>query len=266
MNKITVPYLQEMKKQGEKIAVITAYDTPTARLVDKAGIDIVLVGDSLGNVIQGRENTLPVSMDEMVYHTKIVSRGIKRAHLCADMPFMSYQTSKLDAVKNASRLIKEANAHSVKLEITEDYLDTITEIVKTGIPVMAHIGLRPQNYHQMGGYKVQGRTKSEANKLVKLAKSIEQAGAYALVLESIPIGPAKRISESIKIPTIGIGAGKYCDGQVLVFHDMLGISPEPLPRFVKKYAELNRVITDATKEYINDIKTRKFPKKEHGYE
>lgn len=265
MKKITVPIISSMKNK-EKIVMVTAYDAPTAKIVDESGVDIVLVGDSLGNVIQGLPNTLPVTVDEMIYHTKIVSRGIQNAHLCADMPFMSFQSSKEDAVKNAGRFVKEANAESVKLEVTEDYIETIKEIRRAGIPVMGHIGLRPQSFHDMGGYKLQGREKSEAVKLLKLAKEIESAGAFSLVLESIPQNLAKKITKSIKIPTIGIGAGPDCDGQVLVINDLAGLSEEPVPKFVKKYAELRKAMKKATKDYVDEVRKGLFPSSEHSYD
>jgi len=265
MKKITVPIISSMKDK-EKIVMVTAYDAPTARIVDESGVDIVLVGDSVGNVIQGLSNTLPVTVDEMIYHTKIVSRGIQNAHLCADMPFMSFQSSKEDAVKNAGRFIKEAGAESVKLEVTNDFIDTIREIRKAGIPVMGHIGLRPQSFHDMGGYKLQGREKGEGAELLALAKKIEDAGAFSLVLESIPQKLAKKITRSIKIPTIGIGAGPDCDGQVLVINDLVGLSEEPLPKFVKKYAEVRETMKEATKDYVDEVKKGVFPSSEHSYD
>jgi len=265
MKKITVPRLGEMKRQEEKIVMVTAYDAATANIIDEAGVDIVLVGDSLGNVIQGLPNTLPVTMDEMIYHTKIVSRGVKHAHLCGDMPFMSYQVSKEEAIRNAGRFIKEAGAESVKLETNEQYLDTIHAIFKAGIPVMGHIGLRPQSIHVMGGYRIQGRETEEARRLLDLAKAAEEAGAFSLVLESIPQQLAKKITESISIPTIGIGAGASCDGQVLVINDLVGLSPEPIPRFVKRYANLREVMTKAVRDFIDEVKEGDFPDAEHSY-
>ncbi len=265
MGKITVPIICSMK-HNEKIVMVTAYDAPTAKIVDEAGVDIVLVGDSLGNVIQGAPNTLSVTMDEMIYHTKLVSRGIKNAHLCADMPFMSFQSSSADAVRNAGRFIKETGAESVKLETTVDYIDTIKAIRKAGIPVMGHIGLRPQSVHDMGGYKLQGREKSEGNKLIALAKEIEDAGAFSVVLESIPQKLAKKITRAINIPTIGIGAGQDCDGQVLVINDLVGLSEEPLPKFVKKYAEIRKTMTKATKDFVNEVRNGAFPSSEHSYD
>ncbi len=265
MKKITAPLISSKKKK-EKIVMVTAYDAPTAKIVDEAGVDIVLVGDSLGNVIQGMPNTLSVTVDEMVYHTKMVARGIENAHICTDMPFMSYQSSNRDAVSNAGRFIKEAGAEAVKLEITPDYIDTIYEIRKAGIPVMGHIGLRPQSVHDMGGYKVQGKDKSEASKLVDLAKQIEDAGAYSLVLESIPRKLAKKITRTIHIPTIGIGAGPDCDGQVLVINDLAGMSEDPQPKFVKKYAELRNIMKKATEDYVKEVRDGTFPTSEHSYD
>ena len=255
-----------MKKSGDKIAMITAYDAAIANIVDEAGVDIVLVGDSLGNVIQGLSDTLPVELEEMIYHTLIVSRGIKNAHISCDMPFLSYQVSKQDAVRNAGRLVKEGRAESVKLEVNEQYLDTIYAINRAGIPVMSHIGLCPQSIHIMGGYKVQGKTKQDAEGLIKLAKSSEEAGAFLLILESIPFKLAKKITNNLSIPTVGIGAGDGCDGQVLVFNDMVGLTQEPLPKFVKRFAEGRKIFLEATEKYISEVKKGKFPKKEHSYE
>ena len=246
--------------------MVTAYDAPTAKIVDESGVDIVLVGDSVGNVIQGLSNTLAVSVDEMIYHTKIVSRGIQNAHLCADMPFMSFQSSNEDAVKNAGRFVKESGAESVKIEVTEDYIDTIREIRKAGIPVMGHIGLRPQSVHDMGGYKLQGREKSEGAKLVALAKKIEDAGAFSLVLESIPQKLAKKITRSINIPTIGIGAGEGCDGQVLVLYDLLGLFDEFVPKYVKPYAHLKAEALQALKRYKEEVECGKFPSDAESYQ
>lgn len=255
-----------MKNNAEKITMVTAYDTPTASIVDEAGIEVVLVGDSLGNVVQGLRDTLSVNMEQMVYHTLMVSRGISRAHLSCDMPFMSYQVSRSDAVRNAGRLVKEGNAESVKIEVNEQYLDTIYSINEAGIPVISHIGLCPQSIHRTGGYRVQGRTEEEGRKLLELAQSSQEAGAFMIVLESIPSGVAEKITSSLDIPTIGIGAGNMCDGQVLVFHDMTGLSPDPLPRFAKKYAQGRKIFLDATKNYIEDVKGKRFPAKSNEYE
>lgn len=265
MKKVTVPEICDMKSRGEKIVMVTAYDAATANIIDESGADIVLVGDSLGNVIQGLPDTLSVTIDEMVYHTKIVSRGIRRAHLCGDMPFMSYQASKEDAIINAGRFVKEGRAESVKLETNESYLDTIYAIQKSGIPVMAHIGLCPQSILITGGYRVQGRRDNAARRLIELAKSAEDAGAFSLILESIPQELAKKITESINIPTIGIGAGPFCDGQVLVINDLVGLSPEPLPRFVKRYANLRETMSKAVRDFADEVKKGTFPDARHSY-
>ena len=265
MKKITARMLGEMKKQREKIVMVTAYDAATATIIDEAGVDIVLVGDSLGNVIQGLPNTLSVTMDDMIYHTKIVSRGVKQSHLCGDMPFMSYQASKEDAIKNAGRFVKEGGAESVKLEINEGYLETIYSIFKAGIPVMGHVGLCPQSIHITGGYKIQGREDKEARRILELARAVEDAGAFSLVLESIPQELARRITDSVSIPTIGIGAGPSCDGQVLVINDLLGLSPEPIPKFVKRYANVREIMTKAVRDFAYEVKEGEFPGAEHSY-
>ena len=265
MKKVTVPELCDMKRRGEKIVMVTAYDSATANIIDETEVDIVLVGDSLGNVIQGLPNTLPVTMDEMIYHTKIVSKGIEHAHLCGDMPFMSYQASKEDAIRNAGRFIKEGGAESIKLETNENYLDTIYSIQKAGIPVMGHIGLCPQSIHITGGYRIQGRENQEAKRLIELAKSTEEAGAFSIVLESIPKDLAKKITESINIPTIGIGAGPFCDGQVLVINDLVGLSPGPPPRFVKRYVNMREIMGKALRDFVDEVKEGVFPDTEHSY-
>src|SRR5574341_389363 len=266
MKKVTVPELCDMKRRREKIVMVTTYDSATATILAEAGVDIVLVGDSLGNVIQGLPNTLPVTMDEMIYHTKIVSRGIERAHLCGDMPFMSYHASKEEAIRNAGRFIKEGGAESIKLETNENYLDTIYSIQKAGIPVMGHIGLCPQSIHLTGGYKIQGREIQEAKRLIELAKSTEEAGAFSIVLESIPRDLTKKITESINIPTIGIGAGPFCDGQVLVINDMVGLSPDPIPKFVKKYANLRQIMLKSIEEFRDEVRSGVFPSMNHSYD
>lgn len=265
-NKIRITDLQSMKDHGEKITMITAYDAIIANILDNAGVDCLLVGDSLGNVVQGLDSTLSVTLDEIIYHSKLVSRGSSRAHISSDMPFMSYQASIEDAVRNAGRVIKESGAESVKLEINENYIDTIYAIYKSGIPVISHIGLCPQSVHVMGGYKVQGRSKKDHNKLLELAVLSEQAGASIVLLESVPSKLAKEITAKLKIPTIGIGAGGDCDGQVLVINDLAGISSEPLPKFVKKYADIRKVISECATSYISDVKNSVFPSKEHSYD
>jgi 3-methyl-2-oxobutanoate hydroxymethyltransferase len=266
MSKMTVPVICSMKKEGPKIVMVTAYDANTAGIIDEAGVDIVLVGDSLGNVVQGQPNTLPVTIEDMIYHTKIVSRGIVNAHLSADMPFMSYQASKKEALRNAGRLVKESGAESVKLEVNEDYVETLYSINRAGIPVIGHIGLCPQSVHGMGGYRVQGRGSKEARRLLDLAKAVESAGAFSILIESIPWTLAEEITKSVKIPTIGIGAGPGCDGQVLVINDLLGLSPEPIPKFVKKYANLREVVDRSTKAFIEDVRAGVFPSEEHSYD
>ena len=255
-----------MKEEGRKIVMVTAYDAATARMIDEAGVDMVLVGDSLGNVVQGHPHTLPVTIEDMIYHTKIVSRGVVNAHLSADMPFMSYQASKEDALRNAGRMIKDGWAESVKLEVNEDYVETLYAINRAGIPVIGHIGLCPQSVHGMGGYKVQGRGRKEARRLIDLAKMVESAGAYSILLESIPRMLAEEITKSVRIPTIGIGAGPGCDGQVLVINDLLGLSPEPIPKFVKKYANLREIVDKSTRAFIEDVRTGAFPAEEHSYD
>ena len=265
MSKTRVTDFQAMKKSGEKITMITAYDVCTAEIVDEAGVEIVLVGDSLGNVIQGEKDTLSVTMEEMIYHTLMVSKGLENAHLACDMPFLSYQVSKTEAVRNAGRLIKEGRAESVKLEINKEYIDVIYAVSKAGIPVISHIGLCPQFIHATGGYKVQGRSREDADYLLNLATLSEDAGAFMLVLESIPEKLAQKITKSVNIPTIGIGAGKFCDGQVLVFNDMVGLSKDPQPKFVKKFAEGRKLFKYATKKYIDQVKKGKFPTKDQSY-
>lgn len=254
-----------MKDRGEKIAMITAYDAAVASIVDEAGVDVVLVGDSLGNVVQGMPDTLSVTMDEMVYHSRIVSRGIKTAHLSSDMPFLSYQKSREAAIGNAGRLLKEGRAESVKLEVNETYVDTVYHIQRAGVPVIAHVGLCPQSVHAMGGYRVQGHSERERARLVSLAQSCEEAGAFIVLIEGVVPEVADEITKSLAIPTVGIGSGPGCDGQVLVVNDMIGLSPEPLPKFVKKYADASSLISDATKEYVKEVKEGTFPSKNQCY-
>jgi 3-methyl-2-oxobutanoate hydroxymethyltransferase len=262
--KITVPILQS-KKGKEKISALTAYDYPFAKLVDEAGIDIVLVGDSLGMVVAGEQNTLSVTMDQMIYHTKIVSRAVKMALVVGDMPFLSYQVSTEETIANAGRFLKEGGAAAVKLEGGVNVADKIAALTKYDIPVMAHIGLTPQSVHKMGGYKVQGLSKQQADQLKASAKAVESSGAFALVLEGIPMTLAKEITASVHIPTIGIGAGKDCDGQILVLHDLLGFSARPDPKFVRRYAEMASIVKTAINHYREDVLSEKFPSHEEGY-
>ncbi len=265
MNKFTVKSFQEAKQNHQKITMLTAYDYSTAGIVDKAGIDSILVGDSLGMVVQGLSDTLPVTVDEMIYHCRSVKRALNRAFLVCDMPFLSYQVSVEEAVRNAGRLVKEGGAEAVKVEGGKEVASTIAAIVKAQIPVMGHIGLTPQSIHVFGGFKVQGKMLEEAQKILGDAKAIEEAGAFAITLEGIPEDLAKLITENLSIPTIGIGAGKYCDGQVLVVNDLLGMYPDFVPKFVKQYAHLSDEMDKAIKNYIQEVKEETFPTKEHTY-
>ncbi len=264
-DKITVPHILKMKQRGERITCLTAYDYSFARILDEAGIDMLLVGDSLGCVVQGGANTLAVTMDEMIYHTRLVARGRKRALVIGDMPFMSYQTGKDEALRNAGRFFKEAGAEAIKLEGGVAVQDSIRAIVDAGMPVMGHIGLTPQSVHQFGGYKVQGRESERRDALLRDAIAVEQAGAFAVVLEGIPQDLAGEITERLTIPTIGIGAGMQCDGQVLVIHDMLGLFDDFVPKFVKRYADVKQTMLGAVKEFVGEVKERKFPAAEHSF-
>jgi len=263
--KVTVPLIREMKVRGQKITMLTTYDTPVARILDEAGIDIFLVGDSVGSVVAGYPNTLPVTIEQMIYHTQTVVRGTKRAFVVIDMPFMSYQTSVEDAKRNAGRMIKESGAEAVKLEGGIKMQDTVRAICDIDIPVMGHIGLTPQSIHQVGGYTVQGKAEDQKRRIIEDALAIEDAGAFAVVLECVPAGVAREITERLSIPCIGIGAGVHCDGQVLVIHDLLGLLGDFRPKFVKRYADLRGVISDAVADYIRDVKSGAFPADEHTY-
>ena len=264
-DKITVPHILKMKQRGERITCLTAYDYSFARILDEAGIEMLLVGDSLGCVVQGGANTLAVTMDEMIYHTRLVARGRKRALVIGDMPFMSYQTGKDEALRNAGRFFKEAGAEAIKLEGGVAVQDSIRAIVDAGMPVMGHIGLTPQSVHQFGGYKIQGRESERRDALLRDAVAVEQAGAFAVVLEGIPQDLAGEITERLTIPTIGIGAGMQCDGQVLVIHDMLGLFDDFVPKFVKRYADVKQTMLGAVKEFVGEVKERKFPAAEHSF-
>jgi 3-methyl-2-oxobutanoate hydroxymethyltransferase len=264
-DKITIRTLPRMKAQGEKITMLTAYDYPLARAVDEAGIEVILVGDSLGMVVLGHPTTLPVTMDDMVHHCKAVARGVSRALLVADLPFMSYQVSREDALRNAGRLVKEGGAESVKLEGGAEVLGAVEALVGAGIPVMGHLGLTPQSYHQMGGYRVQARTAEEADRLLKDAGALERAGIFSLVLEGIPAEVARRVTEALTVPTIGIGAGPSCDGQVLVAHDMLGLQEDLSPKFVKRYAQGRQVFLEAMRQFRTEVRSGRFPGPEHSY-
>ncbi|MBT3187853.1 MAG: 3-methyl-2-oxobutanoate hydroxymethyltransferase [Anaerolineae bacterium] len=264
--KITTHTFQQKKKQGEPISVLTAYDYSTAQIMDQAGIDSILVGDSLGMVVLGYETTLPVTMDDMLHHCKAVSRGAKYPLLIGDMPFMSYQISAQEALRNAGRFLQEAGMDAVKLEGGKERLDAIRLIVSAGIPVMGHLGLTPQSVHQLGGFRAQGKLASAGQQILDDAHRLQEAGCFSIVLESIPAKLATYISEQLDIPTIGIGAGAGCDGQVLVTHDMLGLFDRFTPRFVKKYAELHSNTQDAFSKYIEEVESRAFPAKEHSVE
>lgn len=265
LKKVTTKILIEMKKRGEKIAMLTAYDFLIAKLLDEAGIDVILVGDSLGNVFQGHETTLPVTVDDMIYHAKAVCRAVKRAMVVVDMPFLSYQVSLEEAIKNCGRVLKETCAEGVKLEGGSEIIDVVYKLTSIGIPVMGHLGLTPQSIHKFGGYDVRGVDEKEAEKILNDAKELESAGAFSIVLEKIPLGLAKKITETISIPTIGIGAGPFCDGQVLVVYDMLGLFEEFKPKFVRRYAELSKIIRNAFENYISDVKSGKFPSESESY-
>jgi 3-methyl-2-oxobutanoate hydroxymethyltransferase len=262
--KITTAVIRERKIKGARITMLTAYDYATAIVLDNAGVDITLVGDSLGMVVLGYESTLPVTMEEMLHHTKAVSRGTKRALLIADMPFMSYQVSDAEAMVNAGRFLKEAGAHGVKLEGGREVAGLIRKMTSAGIPVMAHLGLTPQSVLQFGGYKIQGKEDAAANRIMEDARMIEDAGAFSVVLECVPAPLAAKITKALSIPTIGIGAGVECDGQVLVINDMLGLFERFTPKFVKKYCNLNAQMKDAVRQYIDEVKSGKFPDEEHS--
>jgi 3-methyl-2-oxobutanoate hydroxymethyltransferase len=264
--KVTTLTFRQKKERGEPITMLTAYDYPTAMAVDKAGIDSILVGDSLAMVVLGYENTLPVTMEEMLHHARAVARGAKTAMLIGDMPFMSYQVSVEEAVRNAGRFIQQANMDAVKLEGGRERADAVRAIVGAGIPVMGHLGLTPQSVHQLGGFRAQGKTASAAKRLLEDAQILEEAGAFSIVLESVPARLGELISKKISIPTIGIGAGLGCDGQVLVTHDLLGLFDRFTPKFVKKYANLHEIMNKAFTEYIDDVETKKFPAPEHTVE
>ncbi|GAB6086592.1 3-methyl-2-oxobutanoate hydroxymethyltransferase [Alkaliphilus crotonatoxidans] len=265
MNKFTTTSFNRCKREGRKISMLTAYDYSMAKLLDAAGVDCILVGDSLGMVMLGYENTLQVTMDDMVHHTKAVARGAKNAFIVADMPFLSYHMGPQEALKNAGRLIQEGCAQGVKLEGGAEVVDQVKALVRAQIPVMGHLGLTPQSVHAFGGFKVQGRDSEQAKKIIEDAKRLQEVGAFAIVLECIPEGLADLITDNLDIPTIGIGAGKGCDGQVLVIQDMLGMFPDFTPKFVKTYADIGSQIQSAVKEYCQQVREGSFPEKQHGF-
>lgn len=262
---VTVPALRRMKAKGEKIAMVTAYDATFAQMLDEAGADVLLVGDSLGMVVQGQTSTLPVTVDEVIYHCRAVARGTQRAHIVGDMPFLSWQVSPEEALRNAGRFLSEGGAHAIKLEGGRDAAATIRRITTAGIPVMGHVGLTPQSVHAMGGFRVQGRTEEAAEEVLADARAVADAGAYALVLEGIPSDLAAQVTAAIDIPTIGIGAGAGCDGQVLVCYDLLGLTPNLRPKFVKRYAEMFEDGVKAVRQYCDEVKTGAFPTEEYAF-
>jgi 3-methyl-2-oxobutanoate hydroxymethyltransferase len=265
MSTITIHDFLKKKAEKKKITMLTAYDYPFAKIVDEAGIDGIIVGDSLGMVVQGLDNTLPVTMDEMIYHTKMVSRAVQNAMVIGDLPFMSYQTSVEEGVKNAGRFLKEAGSSAVKIEGGAEVADHIRAMTRSDIPVMAHIGLTPQSIHRMGGYKVQGKTEESAKRLLEEAHIAEDAGAFSLLLGAIPMNLAKRITEELAIPTIGIGAGPHCDGQVLVLHDVIGLFERFLPKFAKQYVNLKDQALTAIKIYKEEIEAGIFPSQDQSF-
>jgi 3-methyl-2-oxobutanoate hydroxymethyltransferase len=263
-HRVTVPSLAGRKRRGEKITMLTAYDFTFAQIFDTAEIDILLIGDSLGNVMQGQETTLPVTLDDVVYHTRAVARGARRALVVADMPFGSYQISEEDALRSAVRCIKDGGAHAVKLEGGTRVAGTIERIVAADIPVMGHVGLTPQSIHRMGGHRVQGRNESSRQRVLTDARAVEASGAFALVIEGVPADLGREISEAVSIPTIGIGAGVHCDGQVLVMHDLLGLN-DWSPSFAKRYANLGSLAVQAARNFAEDVANAKFPDEEYSY-
>jgi 3-methyl-2-oxobutanoate hydroxymethyltransferase len=263
--KVTTRRLQEMKSRGERIACLTAYDYLTAAILDQAGMDLILVGDSAGNVFAGYDTTIPMTMDQMLYHAEVVVRAVQRAFVVADLPFMAYQISEEDALRNAGRFVKEALVEAVKLEGGERVCPTVERIVGAGIPVMGHLGLTPQSIHKFGSYKARGVSDEEAQSICRDAKALEDAGIFALVLEKIPSSLARRVTDSLSIPTVGIGAGPECDGQILVTPDMLGIFTKFRPRFVRRYAEVGRTMEEAFRQYRKDVRDGSFPSDEESY-
>ena len=264
MDKVTVPMLREMKRRRQKIVALTSYDYTTTRLLNEAGVDVILVGDSLGMVKLGYDSTLPVTVDDMAYHTRIVARGNERALVITDMPYLSYQASPQDAVRHSGRMLK-AGAQAVKIEGGAEMVPIIRALLAAKIPVMGHLGMTPQSVHLFGGYKVQGKEKSQWQKMLSDARSLEKAGAFSIVLECVPAALGRQISHAVKVPAIGIGAGPDCDGQILVVDDLLGMTAPPLPRFVKTYANLRGIIQRAVRDYAHEVRAGKFPDPRHSY-
>jgi len=266
MSKVTTATIRQKKATREKVVVLTAYDAAFARLADKAGVDIVLVGDTLGMVVQGNTSTLPVTVEEMAYHGRMVARGVTNAHVVVDMPFMSYQASIEDGLRSAGHLMKNGGAESVKLEGGVEVAELVARLVRAGIPVMGHVGMTPQSVHQYGGFKTQGRTEDQRQRILAGAEALAQAGAYAIVLEAMPSPVAVEVTQAVSVPTIGIGAGPGCDGQVLVMHDLLGMDPVWQPRFVRRYAELGKEIERAFGAYAADVRAGRFPSSSESYD
>ncbi|KAA0990657.1 3-methyl-2-oxobutanoate hydroxymethyltransferase [Dyadobacter aurulentus] len=265
IKRVTTHTIQEMKNRGEKISCLTAYDYSMAGIVDAAGVELILVGDSASNVMAGHETTLPITIDQMIYHATSVVRAVKRALVVVDLPFGSYQGNSREALNSAIRIMKESGAHAVKLEGGLEIKDSITRILSAGVPVMGHLGLTPQSIYKFGTYTVRAKQETEADKLIEDAKMLEDVGCFSVVLEKIPAKLTKKVSESISIPTVGIGAGPHADGQILVLHDLLGINKEFKPRFLRRYADLNGVMTDAISNYIKDVKGKSFPNDQESY-
>lgn len=263
--RLTIKDLQDMKARGEKIPMMTAYDYTSGKLLEQAGISLMLVGDSLGMVVLGYDSTVPVTMGDMLHHIKTVVRGTEKAHIVGDLPFMSYHAEVSEAIRNAGRILKEGGAQSIKLEGGQEMAETVNRIVKSGIPVMGHVGLTPQSVNQLGGYRVQGKTISDAIRLMEDTRALEEAGAYAVVLECVPAALALMITDRLSIPTIGIGAGAGCDGQVQVFHDFLGLFTDFLPKHARRYADLAETIQDAASQYISDVHLGEFPTDKESY-
>jgi len=263
--KITISTIRAMKEKQERIAMLTAYDYTMARILDQSGVDIILVGDSAANVMAGFETTLPITLDNMIYHAQCVVRGTQDALVLVDLPFGTYQANPQDALESAIRIMKESGANGVKVEGGEEILDSVKAIISAGIPVMGHLGLTPQSVNQLGGYGLQGKTEDSADKMIKDALLLELAGCFALLIEKIPASLAEKLSRELKIPTVGIGAGKYCDGQVLVIQDLLGMNKDFKPKFVRKYADLSTIMTQAVSNYISDVKANMFPNETEQY-
>ncbi|TAE40509.1 MAG: 3-methyl-2-oxobutanoate hydroxymethyltransferase [Runella slithyformis] len=265
VKRVTTHTIQELKNRGEKISALTAYDYSMARIVDAAGIDLILVGDSASNVIAGHETTLPITLDQMIYHAQAVVRGVKRALVVVDLPFGTYQGNSEEALRSAIRIMKESGAHAVKMEGGLEIKESITRILSAGVPVMGHLGLTPQSIYKFGTYTVRAKEETEAQKLMEDAKMLDEVGCFAMVLEKIPAALTQQVSKSVGIPTVGIGAGPHADGQILVLHDMLGINKEFKPRFLRRYADLHTAMTDAISNYVKDVKANDFPNEKESY-